>query len=429
MEKRSTLLLGLCLISAALFSQNIPQQQFISSKNVTSAARYFRATKLFGLPVTSDTTLNGGLDSLGSVIIVKSGTNGGVWYRDTISTGGHKWTKLGTSSYNFGSSDFTVSGSDVSLKYSSMQVGSHTVPGLLSTSLYDEFHGKQDALPSQSGNSGKVLTTDGTSLSWGAGSGSGSSTYAGLDDVSITSPSDSNFSVYNGTDWVNKTPADVKSILSLNNVENTKLSTWAGTGNVTILGTIASGTWHGTAIADTYIASANTWNAKEDNVTGALTPYLTTNATAAKVIISNNSGKLTTSDVSSAALGFIANLSSDAQTQLNGKEPAVIYSWQTIPYSTTPNYNCNNGYRAKITLTGDATISFSNFSNGHILILKVFQDGVGGRQLHLPAGAKILNGKGSGTDPILTPSPNAEDVLFIIKDGTEYTTTVSNNAE
>lgn len=39
-----------------------------------------------------------------------------------------------------------------------------------------------------------------------------------------------------------------KTILSLNNVENTALSTWAGTTNITTLGTISSGTWAGTII-------------------------------------------------------------------------------------------------------------------------------------------------------------------------------------
>ena len=43
--------------------------------------------------------------------------------------------------------------------------------------------------------------------------------------------------------------ADVKTDLSLNNVENTALSTWAGTSNVTTLGTITTGTWTGTDIA------------------------------------------------------------------------------------------------------------------------------------------------------------------------------------
>ncbi len=40
-----------------------------------------------------------------------------------------------------------------------------------------------------------------------------------------------------------------KTLLSLNNVENTALSTWAGTTNVTTLGTVATGTWNATTIA------------------------------------------------------------------------------------------------------------------------------------------------------------------------------------
>lgn len=37
--------------------------------------------------------------------------------------------------------------------------------------------------------------------------------------------------------------------VGLSNVENTKLSTWAGTSNITTVGTISSGTWNGTTIA------------------------------------------------------------------------------------------------------------------------------------------------------------------------------------
>lgn len=58
--------------------------------------------------------------------------------------------------------------------------------------------------------------------------------------------------------------AAFKTSLSINNVENTALSSWAGTSNITTLGTIATGIWHGTAIADSYISSAGTWNAKQD---------------------------------------------------------------------------------------------------------------------------------------------------------------------
>lgn len=43
----------------------------------------------------------------------------------------------------------------------------------------------------------------------------------------------------------------LKTTLSLDQVENTALSTWAGTSNITTLGTIATGTWSATTIATT----------------------------------------------------------------------------------------------------------------------------------------------------------------------------------
>lgn len=44
---------------------------------------------------------------------------------------------------------------------------------------------------------------------------------------------------------------DVKTMLSLNNVENTALSTWGGSANIVTVGAITSGSWAGTAIAAT----------------------------------------------------------------------------------------------------------------------------------------------------------------------------------
>lgn len=58
--------------------------------------------------------------------------------------------------------------------------------------------------------------------------------------------------------------AAMKTLLSLNAVENTALSTWAGSANLITLGTISAGVWNGTAIADSYVASAAAWNAKVD---------------------------------------------------------------------------------------------------------------------------------------------------------------------
>lgn len=45
--------------------------------------------------------------------------------------------------------------------------------------------------------------------------------------------------------------------LGLGSVENTKLSTWAGSTNITTLGTIITGTWNGTAIANNKLANSS----------------------------------------------------------------------------------------------------------------------------------------------------------------------------
>ena len=47
-----------------------------------------------------------------------------------------------------------------------------------------------------------------------------------------------------------------KAMVGLGNVENTKLSTWAGSANLTTLGTITSGTWHGSAIGNSYLENS-----------------------------------------------------------------------------------------------------------------------------------------------------------------------------
>jgi hypothetical protein len=67
-----------------------------------------------------------------------------------------------------------------------------------------------------------------------------------------------------GSEVQELTAAEVKTILALSNVEDTALSTWAGTSNITTLGTIATGTWQGTAIAEVYGGTNQTTYATGD---------------------------------------------------------------------------------------------------------------------------------------------------------------------
>ena len=76
----------------------------------------------------------------------------------------------------------------------------------------------------------------------------------------------------NGTSALTeRTYEEVKTDLSLNNVENTAISTWTGSTNITTLGTIGTGTWQGTNIAVGYI----------DGSSGTTGQVLTTDGTDA----------------------------------------------------------------------------------------------------------------------------------------------------
>lgn len=95
-----------------------------------------------------------------------------------------------------------------------------------------------DALPSQTGNSGKYLTTNGTAASWATLDlslyltiASASSTYEPIIASGTTSQYWRGDKTWQTLD---------KSAVGLSNVENTALSTWAGSSNITTLGTIAT---------------------------------------------------------------------------------------------------------------------------------------------------------------------------------------------
>lgn len=81
-----------------------------------------------------------------------------------------------------------------------------------------------------------------------------------------------------------------KADVGLGVVENTALSTWAGTSNITTVGTIGAGVWSGTAIVDGKIASASTWNAKASTVS----PTFTGTPSAPTATLGTNTTQLAT---------------------------------------------------------------------------------------------------------------------------------------
>ena len=92
------------------------------------------------------------------------------------------------------------------------------------------------------------------------------------------------YSKFTTTGVIGASAATQKTDLSLNNVENTALSTWAGTSNVVTLGTVTTGTWTGTdvAIADggTGAGTAQTAIDALTAVSGATNEYVLTKDTS-----------------------------------------------------------------------------------------------------------------------------------------------------
>ena len=114
---------------------------------------------------------------------------------------------------------------------------------------------------------------------------------------------------------------NLKSTLALNLVENTALSTWAGGTALTTLGTISTGVWSGTSIADAKI---------DDNITLTNITQITNRA------ISDTSGTLTVARGGTGQTSFGQGwLHSDGTTFTSSTSPTVNYLTATSTTATS----------------------------------------------------------------------------------------------
>ena len=72
-------------------------------------------------------------------------------------------------------------------------------------------------------------------------------------EIDHASVADDDYAKFTANGLEGRSYSEVKTDLSLDNVENTALSTWTGTSNITTVGTIGAGTWNGTAIDGAYV--------------------------------------------------------------------------------------------------------------------------------------------------------------------------------
>jgi predicted phage tail protein len=118
---------------------------------------------------------------------------------------------------------------------------------------------------------------------------------AKLDSSGTISTDD--YAKYNASgDLIGRNYTEVKSDLSLNNVENTALSSWAGSSSITTLGTVGTGTWQGDTIAVNQGGTGQTSYTNGQLLIGNTTGSTLTKATLTPgdgIDITNGAGSIT----------------------------------------------------------------------------------------------------------------------------------------
>lgn len=149
---------------------------------------------------------------------------------------------------------------------------------------------------------------------------------------------------YDGS--ANKSLTLTKAMIGLSNVEDTALSTWSGSSNITTVGTITTGVWNGTKIANSYLANSS----------------ITINGTATALGGSFNTASITAGTIgtSSATSGYTA----------------------AIPYITVNKYGIVTGYGTH-THTINAMQVYTSSTAGYYPVPFVGTTGAGSKTFYI----------------------------------------------
>jgi hypothetical protein len=154
------------------------------------------------------------------------------------------------------------------------------------------------------------------------------------------------------------TYAAFKTSLSLNNVENTAVSTFAGSSNITTLGTIATGVWQGTAINHSYLTGIV--QADVGGLTTASTPTFTglnlgssNLSTVGNISLDNSAVR----DITVSAQAAAGGAGKDLTIQSGQSETAVSNTsgGKLLLKTNAGTGNSSGGYMAFFTTTDTST--------------------------------------------------------------------------
>jgi len=146
--------------------------------------------------------------------------------------------------------------------------------------------------------------------------------------------------------------SQVKTLIGLGSAENTAISTWAGSSNITTLGTIGTGVWDGTAIADGKIATALTGKTYNGLTISSTTGTL--GITDAKVFNVANSLTLSGTDGSTLNIGSGGTLGTGAYATIASYATLANPAFTGVPTAPTATSGTNTTQIATTAYVEDA---------------------------------------------------------------------------
>ena len=206
--------------------------------------------------------------------------------------------------------------------------------------------------------------------------------------------------------------------------------------DITEVGTITSGVWTGSAIADSYISSASTWNAKQNTLTFGIANDNAVEMDASDVVeddyaqftaggLKGTSASELLTDIGAAALAGSSgqNFATGTLTANNHiLAKTVVYfdaeTANTIGNGATGAIDWTHNQKQKVTITGTGiTCNFTNPPGPCNLTLKVVQ---GDGSDVIGTWDSDIKWAGGGTPPTLSTGNGEIDILSFYFDGTNY---------
>ena len=180
-------------------------------------------------------------------------------------------------------------------------------------------------------------------------------------------------------------------LVSGTNIKTVNSNSLLGSGNIEISSSVAWGGITGTLSTQTDLQSA--LDGKQATITGAATTIDTEDLTASRALVSDGSGKVAVSDVTSTELGYLDGVTSAVQTQVDAKTDKLISlntqtgtTYTLVLGDADKLVEMNNAAANTLTVPPNSSVAFSTGTQ-----IIVVQKGAGTTTIAAGSGVTLLS--------------------------------------